>query len=407
MQRLFNRLDSTTALTVICPEPEAFLTLCAGRNISFWNVHRLDALSLEMTVYTRALPRLRSAARRCGGQLRERSPRGALAEAKRLRKRWALLGGVVLSLLLLRVSSLYVWSIRVEGNEAVPAQRVLSELAQLGFAPGTFGPTVDSEKIANEMLLRIPELSWLAINVSGTKAQVLVRERVGKPELSDPDEPRMIVAAKGGLIRQVICRDGVRLLDRGCAVLPGEVIVSGIVPTFGGDRLVHASAEVYASTWYSICAATPLEYMQKQYTGREKTQTSLIVNGKRINFYRNSGIERAEYDKITQVDTLSLADDMPLPVSLLRQRLRQYVLQPARVDLNSARTHLQRSLLQRLTELSGGGQIVSAEYTTEISHGRVTVTLRAECLEQIAAERPLTERELASVRPVVREEESG
>ena len=393
MQRLVNRLGSTVRLTVTCPRPEALVTACAARRIAFWNVKKRDGVTVEMTIYTKNARAVRALAARQGGEVRASMSRGLTAAAGRLRRRWALLAGFLLFYFLLRAASVRVWSIEVVGNDTVSTQRILAALEEEGFTLGTLAFTVRSEPLSNEVLQRIPELSWLAVNVDGAKATVLVRERVNKPELADRDAYCSIVAVKGGLIERMVVRAGQKVLTEGRAVLPGEVIVSGLAPETGRSGPVRADADVYARTWYELSAAATLTVLQKQYTGRERTRLSVIIAGKRINFYRNSGIDWPEYDKITQSYALKLWDGSPLPISLERQTLREYVKCPAEADRAQTEQLLRRSLIARLTELTDGGQMLSLDFAVSCADGVMTVTLRAECLEQIGTAQPINDYE--------------
>ena len=59
---------------------------------------------------------------------------------------------------------------------------------------------IKSEAISNDMLLKIPELSWIAVNISGSHADILVRERIPKPLIVDENAPTMVYAVKSGII---------------------------------------------------------------------------------------------------------------------------------------------------------------------------------------------------------------
>lgn len=53
------------------------------------------------------------------------------------------------------------------------------------------------------MLLEIPELSWVAVNVSGCRANVEVRERRTAPKPLDRKIPCNLVARRDGLVLRV------------------------------------------------------------------------------------------------------------------------------------------------------------------------------------------------------------
>ena len=394
MYRLIRALGCVDHLEIVCPGVEAFLSRCARQNIPFWNVKKHDAVTLTLSAPDRETRAIRDLCRRCGGQMRILRRTGAGARVRSLRRRGALLAGLLLFCALVRIASLHIWQMEVLGNESVSDARILEELKDLGVGIGTFTFAVDSEALSRGMLTRIPELSWFAVNVAGSKAQVLVRERVSKPELYDPAEPKMVVAEKSGVIERIITLAGTKRLDRGSTVLAGEVIVSGVVePLPGGRELVHASAQVYARTWYELSAEMPLQTVTKRSTGRKKTRYGLIVAGKRINFSPSSGIAWPCYDKIIVEEPLRLTDSSVLPVTLCREIYTEYEPVQASVDEAAARQMLMRDLTDRLTGLTDGAEIRTLDWQEQSAGGLLRVTLRAECLEQIAGERDMTPEE--------------
>jgi similar to stage IV sporulation protein len=108
----------------------------------------------------------------------------------RFRKRYILLIGAAAVFIAVWAMSLFIWEIDVHGNEKVSKQQILSVLGDMGVGIGSFGPTIVSEAISNDILLKIPELAWIAVNVYGSHADILVRERIEKARLLDKDARR-------------------------------------------------------------------------------------------------------------------------------------------------------------------------------------------------------------------------
>ena len=63
--------------------------------------------------------------------------------------------------------------------------------------------------------------------------------------------------------------------------------------------------------------------------------------------------------------------------------MREYTLVPAAVDLTAAETMLKERLLASLKEGMDEGEVLKTDYKAEIQDGILSVTLLAECTEQI------------------------
>ena len=66
-----------------------------------------------------------------------------------------------------------------------------------------------------------------------------------------------------------------------------------------------------------------------------------------------------------------------------RETCRAYETESLALEPDAARAMLERRLMEALEEAVGEGEIVSAEPTAEQKDGGLTVTLRAECREEI------------------------
>jgi similar to stage IV sporulation protein len=378
----------------LCEYPERFVNVCAMNGVEFWGMERLDGGVMRAYMHVAGYRRLCAAAD-AGFSIRQIRKSGVPFFLWRMRKRYFLLFGLLCCFLAIRAMALFVWEIDVYGNETVPKARILETLRDLGVSPGAFGPGVKSEALSNDVLLQIPELSWFAVNVRGSHADVLVRERVPKPRIVDESRPTMVYAVKSGVITKTSVLEGAPKMTAGDTVEKGDVLVSGVmVSRTGGRRLVHAMAEVTARTWYELSAQIPLESSVKRYTGEVKEKRALVIAGQRINLYFKGGILWSNYDKITSEKSFRLPGGVELPFAVVSERYEAYAPIKTFLGRGEAAELLKEGLMRRLNAQLDGGELAAAEFEITGDGGAVTVILRAECLERIAAERDFTDAEL-------------
>ncbi len=377
---------------------ERAVNICARNHVDFRDLVRAPGGETRMTVSLPGYIKLREVARESGAfTVRIVRRRGAPFFLWRLRRRYALIAGLLLCLFLVGLSSLYVWQIDVVGNETVSSSRILAALREEGVDIGTCILDISNKWISNSMLLRIPELSFITLNTHGSRIEVVVREEIPRPELIDPDAAVSVVAGKAGVITLMEVDEGWAVRAPGDTVIPGDELVSPYVP-LGTGRMTHARARVWARTWYELTMKMPLETVRKTYTGREKTRFSVILGGKRINFYFSGGNPYSECDKMTSYRRLKLPGGAMLPVTVVRDRFEEFTTRSDVLTREAAGAILSARLLAELEEQIGDGHIVYTDYTEDLTDGMLTVTLTAECVEQIAAERALTDGEAARLR---------
>ena len=395
MKRALNYLRGNVRVLVECPYPERLVNICAQNGVEFWDLVRESPTEVFVTMHIGGYRRLATLASKAGFAIRDVKKAGVPFFLWKLRKRYVLLAGVLLMFLTVWGLSLFVWEIDVAGNETISSQQILASLKELGVGIGSFGPAVSTEAISNDMILKLPGLAWIAVNVSGSHADVLVRERVPKPPIVDEKAPVMVYAVKSGIITKMSVLEGKEVCHIGNTVQAGDILVTGIMDSLtSGRRTVHAIAEVYARTWYDLSAQLTLGAAEKTYTGEKQTKTALILAGHRINLYFNGGISFKYYDKMTTETVLKLPTGNVLPIAIVKEKYDEYTMSDIRLSILQAEEILQKDLLGRLKAQLLSGDIVRTEFETSEHNDVLTVTLHAECLEQIAAERPFTASEL-------------
>ena len=390
MKELINRIRGQVCIRVECAFPERVLNLCGARDLAFWDLEWESPTAFTCRLSRSDYGKLRRAAEKLDCELTVVGREGAPFFLRRFRHRTALVTGLVACALGLFVGSFFVWDYQVEGNEAVSTERILRALEKNGVGLGSFGLSLDGEDIRNHVLLDIPELSWIAVNVSGCRAHVQVRERVQSPEIVDEKTPSNVVARRAGLVLEVRALDGVTCVLPGSSVEQGQLLISGVADTDTfGARILAGMGKVRARTWYSLTTEVPLTAAVKQYTGKEKTCVSLVLGTHRVKFFRNSSIEGEKYDKITERHPWSLFG-IPLPVTVVTETCRFYETAPqarSPVEAERAAEQVLTEQLQRMVEPYG--TVRSTLCSSRQKGDTLTVTLTAECEEEIGESVPI------------------
>jgi len=305
-----------------------------------------------------------------------------------IRRRYVLMLGMAACLAAVWLSGLFIWQIEVTGNNTVPSDEILANLRRLGVGVGTGVFSVDRDDIQNRMLMAIPELSWITVNTYGSRANVIVREKIEKPEIYNKKVPAEVYAGKTGIITDIKVAAGTPLCKAGDTVVKGDTVISSVVDsTASGQREVRADGEVWVQTFYEMSAEIPLQYWEKQYTGRESTHTSLVLGEKRGKLYFSGGNPYSLYDKITTYEKIKLPGGSELPVTVLKETFSEY--EPVLVTLSEDRAEdmLRARLLSLLCEEIGSGTILGERYEASVSDDVMRVTLYAQCVEEVARTR--------------------
>jgi len=384
MLSVVNFLRGYLEVEILGPYPERFINICSQNGISFWNLNREDRNRLTARVRVMEIARLRELAHNALCEVRVLSRKGAPFFVWRFRKRYLFIAGFIFFATVIYFSSLRIWDISVHGNQKISEERILRNLREIGVGIGTPSSRIDPEFIENIMLLRIPELRWLTVNVKGSKAMVEVRERDEPPRIIDDRIPCNVVARKGGIIQKLVVLEGSAQVEVGDTVTEGQLLASGVVDTVVGMRLVHARAEVLARTWYTLAAKIPAKINIKEFTGEKIQKSAVVFAGQRLNLYFNSSIPYERCDKIIKKTRLSLPGGYVLPITWITESYLEYNTHQGQLDAEVAAYILRESLRGLLEEMVPEGEIVRTDYTLRLDGEFYTMTLTAECLEDIA-----------------------
>ncbi len=200
LKELINRVRGQVWLRVTCPYPERVLNLCSARKLAFWDLEWEGAETFTCRMSRKDHRVLSRTAEKLDCTIEIVRREGAPYTLAKLRHRQALAVGIAACGTAVLIGSFFVWDIQIAGNETVPREVILRSLENNGVHRGCFGFALNGEDIRNHLLLEIPELSWAAVNVSGCRANVEVRERRTAPKPLDRKIPCNLVARRDGLV---------------------------------------------------------------------------------------------------------------------------------------------------------------------------------------------------------------
>jgi similar to stage IV sporulation protein len=178
---------------------------------------------------------------------------------------------------------------------------------------------INTDQAVDGMLLGIRDISWISIDVKGTKVKVDLRERVKLPEMVPKDQPCNIIAARDGMIKQIIATDGIESVLEGETVKQGQILISGRIPLKNEKdkfRLVHAMGTVKARTWYE--EQFPVERFEviKEKTGNVIRNYTLVLFAKKLDLFHKK-ISYNDFDKIEDKKELSIGENLIFPFELI------------------------------------------------------------------------------------------
>jgi len=258
--RLLRLLRGTVSFWIRGAMPEKLLNLCARKGLPVWGADpRPEGLSAE--TYARRYRQVSRLAAEAGLRTRIRAKHGLPFLQFRYRKRWGLPIGAAAACALLWYLCGHLWVITVSGCFAIDEAQLLASLAEEGLRYGANVSAIDPWELCQRMYLKDDRISWIAVNLRGATAQVIVSECTPPPAVIDPsDRYANVVASADGVIHAIEVYDGQALVGKGDTVSRGEVIVSGITQDeFGGSRLKYARAKVLAGVYEETVLTVPYE----------------------------------------------------------------------------------------------------------------------------------------------------
>lgn len=389
--RLWNYIRGYVIILVEGYFPEKFINVCINRGVYLWDVRREKSCVIILKTGMKAFARLRPIAKKTRCRIKVCSKKGLPFILHRYRRRKTFIIGSLLFIVMVYVLSSFIWTVEVFGNKKIASEEIIMALSETGLRVGMWKPLVDTEKVSNQLLLKVRELAWISIDISGTRAKVEIAERVMKPPIIEKDVPCNILAVKDGVIDTLNVKEGTPLIQVGSSVKKGDLIVAGMIQSIDGVvRYVHAFADIKARTWYEETCVVQTKRVKLCKTGKIKTKYSIMLFNKIIGV-GSSRPPYGQYDKEQIVNQASLGKDRPLPFGIIINKYKEKKPANQTISVTDAKKEAANLLWERVKKkIPLEAKIKEKKVDYNVKGVSVKARILVECLEDISAEEKIT-----------------
>ena len=310
---------------------------------------------------------------------------GAPKVLRKYRARSGIFVGILLSIVLFSLSQSVLWRIDVKGNERLSKEEVIAALEAGGLRVGGWLSEIKTDSIENRVMLNSDDISWIAINMTGTVASVEIREVIDTELKEKNASPANLIALRDAQIVALEVYSGFLCAKVGDFVREGELLVSGLYDTKqGAYRYTRASGRILAKTTHTILIEIPLEKEIKVYLEDTKEKKTLNFFGKSIKLFANSGNVGESCDIINyeyKLDPLGLGE---LPVSLSVEKEFPYTVELVEIDEETAIELAYLELRAAMDREIPGAQLLKKTVYGELVQDRYILKCTVVCIEDIA-----------------------
>ena len=370
---------------------ERALTAMMRAGVNYWGLTRKDEV-IEFYIPCKERRLLRGALSDCRCQITEVRVCGAMNTAKRYKGRPGLVVGALIFASVLWASTYFVWDISVSGNKTMTEWQIIDSFEPYGVKYGAFIPSLDLDTLCHDYLIDSEDIGWVSVNLSGTCANIVVRERTDKGEIWQDARPSNVIAAEDGQITSFCIWSGEGQVSLGQVVNKGDLLISGVSDQVELDGSVsgylhdRAYGSVFAQVLREFTVQVPLHGQSKVYTGEQRIEKNYKFFTKALKTFGNGGNDGALYDKIIDNERVMLFDMLKLPIFVTTSVYKEFEYVDCELNEQQAAELAEAKMMKKLADELAGCELVSKSSTGALEGDVYTLTCKVYCIADIAKE---------------------
>lgn len=363
---------------------ERFINICRKENIPVWNIKKEKDIRLAFNIKIKDFKKICKIAKTTKCKLKIKKKKGFPFILNRYKKRKIFAIFLILVIILIGMSSNYVWNIEVIEENGNNLENIMQNLKQSGLAVGKRKSEINTKEVINKVRLERNDIAWMGIELKGTNAIVKVVKSDEKPDIIDENEYCSIVADKAGIITKISAQDGTANVKVGDTINEGETLINGWVEgKYTGIRYVHAKGEIQAKVWHTKHKVIEYNTTEKRETGNQEEKYAIKFNNFKINL--GKGVSKFEiYDTIETENKFKIFSDFYLPISIVKTTNKEIENVQKKYNKEEAKMLGIKELEEELNnEIENKDNIVNKNINTYENENGLDVYVTYEVLENI------------------------
>lgn len=310
--------------------PERFMNLIIKDQIVVWDVATTDNGYIFYTG-RKNLIKMKPCLQKTNMKLKILNRIGVPFLLRKYRKRSMFFVGFAIAVAALYVLSLFIWEVKVTGEDQLVAESIQKQIEETYIPIGTRKNTVNCTKLEQQLRADFSEISWISCELKGTVLTVYLEEGIS-PAKTKQDTEGDIVAAKDAVITKMITRQGTPVVKVKDTVKKGDVLISGTVYIYDDNNeiletnYIQADGDVYGTTSVTYEDSVSLQYYKKIYASRSKSYISICFGAYCFTPFAPEKSEK-NTDYYTEIHKIRILQDYYLPIGYKKTKQTAYSLQ--------------------------------------------------------------------------------
>ena len=387
--RIWNYFRGYAIIIVKGLKIERFINLAVVNNIYIWDIEKLDYTTVKAKIGLENFGRLRDIVRKTDSSVSILNKHVLPFIIKNVKRRKLFYASLLSLFVFIYIMSSFVWMIEIVGAKTIDSENLVKCLSKEGLREGSFKGRLDRRHIENQVLINIPEISWIGIQIRGTKAVVEIVEKREVPSLISRTDACDIVSAKDGVITKLLVLSGDPLVKDGASVRKGQKLVTGIILRAGLEpRQIHSLAQISARTWYEEAEEIPLQQIEYKPTGKIARHYKLKLANKE--FSKKRSVSFKDFNEfITERNLISFGDYI-FPVKLVEYRFEELVPTLKILSESEAKARCAERLNARIgLQIPDGAVILKKNIDYYVDKKSVKAKINVEVLEDIGVKQKI------------------
>ena len=147
---------------------ERFINICTNKKIAIWNLKREEGIKLYLNAGIKDFKELCKIAKKTQCRIKIERKKGLPFILHRYKKRKIFIGFLLLLIIMIGISSNFIWNIQIESENNIQFENIENDLEEAGLKLGKTKSKLDTKEVINKIRTKRDDVAWIGIEIKGT-----------------------------------------------------------------------------------------------------------------------------------------------------------------------------------------------------------------------------------------------